>query len=427
MTPTPITVRPVATSDERMFHLQLADQAFSNEPSNNGAQSWGQFITTAPDYRPEEFRGAFRADEQMGGYIVFERKLRMGEARLTTGCISAVVAHPHFRHQGVATAMMQDAIHYAQTHKHAFLLLDGIPKFYYRYGYTDIFDLSMQLINREAILAQPASSYSVRPATVDDARALLSLYERQYSAYSGSFTRSLERQVHLLRHRTAQNPPFLALDASGQPQGYLTLSRGEEHPQALEMAAENWSAALALLQHHAHLVEGPDAPAALRYRLPPGAPVLQWMIDTLEVPDTTMWRHPADEWGVLSQTFHHRHTGWMARLVDLAVLALALLPEWQARWRRSLAHWSGTISLLINDAACTFHIDGNELHIPTHPEHSMASIRLTAQAFMQLVFGYRSISQLMSQEIQTIAPDVRSVLDILFPTDHTWIPSSDMF
>ena len=427
MTPTSIAVRPVATSNERMFHLQLADQAFSNEPSENGAQSWGQFITTAPDYRPEEFRGAFRADEQMGGYIVYERKLRMGEARLTTGCISAVVTHPHFRHQGVARAMMQDAIDYAQAHKHALLLLDGIPKFYHRYGYTDIFDLSIQLINREAILALRASPYNVRPATVDDARSILSLYERQYSAYSGSFTRSLERQAHLLRHRTEHNPPFLALDASGQPQGYLKLSRGEEHPQALEMAAENWSAALALLQHHARRVEGPGAPPALRYRLPPSAPVLQWMIDTLEVPDTTMWQHPADEWSVLSQTFHHRNTGWMARLVDLAVLAQELLPEWQARWRRSLAHWSGTLSLLIDDATCTFYINGSELHIPTHPEHSVTSIRLTAQDFMQLVFGYRSISQLLEQEIQTLAPDVRSVLDILFPPGHTWIPSSDMF
>ncbi len=427
MTPTSIAVRPVATSDERMFHLQLADQAFSNEPSESGAQSWGHFITTAPDYRPEEFRGAFRADEQMGGYIVYERKLRMGEARITTGCISAVVTHPHFRHQGVASAMMQDAIDYAQTHKHALLLMDGIPKFYYRYGYIDVFDLSIQYVNRDAILAQRASTFSVRPATVDDARAMLSLYERQYSPYSGSFTRSLERQAHLLRHRTAQNPPFLALDASGQPQGYLQLSRGEEHPQALEMAAENWSAALALLQHHAHLVEGPGAPRALRYRLPPTAPVLQWMIDTLEVPDTTMWRHPADEWGVLSQTFHHRYTGWMARLVDLAVLARELLPEWQARWRRSLAHWSGTLSLLIDDEACSFHINGSELHLHTGPEQPVASIRLTAQAFMQLVFGYRSIGQILGQEIQVIDPAIRSTLDILFPTGHTWIPSSDMF
>ncbi len=427
MTPTSIAVRPVATSDERMFHLQLADQAFSNEPSESGAQSWGRFITTAPDYRPEEFRGAFRADEQMGGYIVYERKLRMGEARLTTGCISAVVTHPHFRHQGVASAMMRDAIDYAQTHKHALLLLDGIPKFYYRYGYTDVFDLSIQDINRDAILAQRASAFSVRPATVDDAPTILSLYERQYSPYSGSFTRSLERQAHLLRHRTAQNPPFLALDASGQAQGYLQLSRGEEHPQALEMAAENWSAALALLQHHARLVEGPGAPRALRYRLPPTAPMLQWMIDMLEVPDTTMWRHPADEWGVLSQTFHHRYTGWMARLVDLAVLAQELLPALQARWRRALAHWSGTLSLLIDDATCTFQINGSELHLHAGAEQSVASIRLTAQAFMQLVFGYRSISQLLGQEIQGIDPAVRSVLDILFPSGHTWIPSSDMF
>jgi predicted N-acetyltransferase YhbS len=427
MTATSIVVRPVTTSDELMFQLQLADQAFSAEPSENGAQRWGQFITTSPEYRPEEVRGAFRAGEQVGGYIIYERKLRMGAAQLTTGCISAVVTHPHYRHLGVARAMMQDAINYAQTHKHALLLLDGIPKFYYRFGYTDVFDLSIQDINRAAILAQRSSTYSVRPATVDDAQAILALYERQYSPYSGSFTRSLERQAHLLRYRTAQNPPFLALNAAGQPQGYLTLSRGEEHPQALEMAADDWSAAIALLQHHARLVQGPGAPTTLRYRLPPTAPVLQWMIDTLEVPDTTLWQHPADEWGILNQTFHHRYTGWMARLSNLPTLMQELLPEWQARWRRALAHWSGDISLLIDDETCTLHIDGRELQLRDRPVPPLSIVRLTAQAFMQLVFGYRSINQLVEQETQPLAPDLRSALDILFPIDHAWIPSSDMF
>src|ERR1700737_266576 len=113
-----ILVRPVATPAELTLQLQLADQAFAAEPSPESAERWQQFITSSPEYRPEEIRGVFRANQQLGGYIIYEQKLCMGAAQLTTGCISAVVTHPAYRHQGVARAMMRDAIDYALAHSH---------------------------------------------------------------------------------------------------------------------------------------------------------------------------------------------------------------------------------------------------------------------------------------------------------------------
>jgi predicted N-acetyltransferase YhbS len=427
MTASPIVVRPVATPDELRTQIELADQAFSSDPSASSVKHWRELITSGPEYRPEEIRGAFRAGEQVGGYIIYERMLRMGEARLTTGCISAVVTHPTFRHQGVARVLMLDAINYALAHKHALLLLDGIPKFYYRYGYIDVFDLSTQDIQRVAVLAQSHGVHSVRPATLDDAADVLALYERQYGPYTGSFTRSLEGQVHQLKYRSAQNPLLLAIDPDGQPQGYLALSRGEEHPQALEIAADNWSATIALLQHHARLLAGPDAPTSLRYRLSPATPMLQWMIDKLEVPDTSLWRHPADEWSVRSQSYHHRYAGWMARLAHLPTLVRQLVPEWQARWHRSLAQWSGDISLLIGNEAFTIQIDGPTLRLMEQPGTSQHTVKLTSQAFTQLIFGYRSANQGVAQEKQSLPGDVQAVLNILFPSGHAWIPSSDAF
>jgi GNAT superfamily N-acetyltransferase len=422
-----ILVRPVATPDELKLQLHLADQAFAPEPSPESAERWRELITSSPEFRPEEMRGAFRGAEQLGGFIIYERKLCIGKAQLTTGCISAVVTHPTYRHLGVARVMMHDAIDYALTHKHSLLLLDGIPKFYYRFGYTDMFDVSVQDINHSAIMALPPGPYSVHPATIDDAPSVLALYQRQYNSYTGSFVRTLERQIHLLQHRSPQNPLVLAVDPSGNARGYLTLSRGEEYPQALEMAADDWPAAVALLQYHARLLSGPDAPEALRYRLPATAPVLQWMIDNLEVPDTTMWRHPADEWGVRSQSFHHRYTGWMARLVHLPTLAQEILPEWQARWQRSLAHWSGTLSLAVDDAICTLHINGPKLTLGEQSGSPTYTLHLTIQEFVQILFGYRPVNLLIAKKELSISDDLLSVLTILFPTNHTWIPSSDGF
>jgi predicted N-acetyltransferase YhbS len=423
----PIIVRPLASPAEYKLHFEFADQAFSPDPSPTSAQYWQQFVTNQPGFRPEQLRGAFRDGEQLGSYIMHERILRMGAAQFLTGCIGAVVTYPTYRHQGVATALMHDAIDYARLHNHALLLLDGIPKFYHRFGYIDMFDQSIHNIDCAAILAQPMGTHIVRPATPDDAESVLALYNHHYGPFTGSFLRTLEHQTYRLQHQSPDNPLWLAINPDGRPEGYLSLQSGIDRSQARELATDNWPSALALLRHHAMLLDGPAAPSTLRCRLPLTAPALQWMIDHLEVLDTSHWEHPTDEWVVRSQSFHHRDAGWMARLVHLPTLAQALLPEWQAHWRRSLSHWSGDVLLIVGEEQCLLRIDGTELLLVDQPASTTEAIQLTPQAFIQIVFGYRPVTYALDQHGQSIKGDLRSVLDILFPLDHTWIPASDWF
>jgi predicted N-acetyltransferase YhbS len=379
-----------------------------------------------PGYRPEQLRGAFRAEEQVGSYLLFERSLHVGTARVLTGCIGAVVTYPAYRHQGVATALMQDALAYAQTRHYPLLLLDGIPKFYYRYGYDDVFDVSVQDIDRAAILAQPPGALHCRPVTPEDAEPILALYNRHFAPLTGSFTRSVAWQRHRLQYRSADNPLWCAVDTAGRLQGYLDLHRRAEGFQAQEFAADTWAAALALLQHHVRLLDGANAPTALRYRIPPTAPILYELIDALQVPDISHWQYPPEEWAIRSQTYHHRFVAWMARLVSLSALAQALLPAWQDRWRHSLAHWSGSIALLVGDDACTLHLDGTRLRLIDAAENA-TRVRLSPQRFTQLVFGYRPVAFALRQESQSPPEAVVAVLNVLFPSGHTWIPASDWF
>ena len=64
-----------------------------------------------------------------------------------------------------------------------------------------------------------------------------------------------------------------------------------------------------------------------------------------------------------------------------------MLPEWQARWQRSLAHWSGDISLMVGDETFTLRIKGSDLRLLV-PSTTVKALLLTPQAFTQLVFGY---------------------------------------
>ena len=418
-----LIVRPLLTSEEYNLYYRLADNAFSSHPSEEGAQRWKQIISQSPGFRAEQIRGAFRDDQLLGGYTLHERVLRMGDARISTGCIGAVVTAPDARKQGVASALLQDARAFAPRNNHTLLLLDGIPNFYFRYGYTDVFDVTALEIDRSAVLAQAPTGYHTRPASVDDASAILALYQRHFGGYTGSFERSLEVQAYRLL--STQTPPILALSGEGTIEGYLSHDLDDEMTQGREVAADNWEALLALLHYHAHLFDGNPAIKTLQYFLPLDAPMTQWMIDTLEVPDTSQWNSPAQEWGVRSLVYHHRFTGWMACLADFSGLMYALLPELQARWQRSLARWTGEISLSVAGETCTLRLAGPVLQLAEETTASAYRLELTSQALLQGIFGYRPFTRL--PEITALPSDARNVLALLFPVGHTWIPRSDWF
>lgn len=440
MTASPLIIRPPLSSDELREHIEgyvQVAQSFSPDPlPEDTAQRRLRRLTTLPGYRPEMARSAYRDGKLLGGYRIYERQLRIGVARLTTGCIGGVYTLPEARNQGVATALMHDAIVYAYAHDYPLLLLDGIPKFYYRYGYCDVYDLSAQELDRQAVLALPESLYTVRSSTLDDATCLLALYNRQFGPYTGSFERSLEQQVHWMQNVDLENL-LLAIDPAGQVQGYLFLAGAQERglfflaeTQLWELAVNDWPATAALLQHHVRLVkerEGQGTPEAYLYSVPPLSPVLQWMADNLEVVDISTWDWPTFGWAVHEQTFRHRHAGWMARLVSVPALTRAMLPEWQARWERSLAHWSGDVSLLVGDEAFTLCITGSDLQLLDEPGTSVDALSLTPQAFIQALFGYRPIARVVQQREQSLPDDLLTVLSILFPAGHTWIPTSDWF
>lgn len=424
MSTSSLTVRPLVPGEEYNRYFSLSNTAFSSRPSEEEARDWQRFLLQSPTYRTEQVRGAFREEQLLGGYTMHERMMRMGEARISTGCIGSVVTMPEARKQGVATALLHDALAFAREHHHALLLLDGIPNFYFRYGYTDMFDVTVVEVDRSALLAQPDPQHQVRPATVEDAPALLALYQRHAGAYTGSFERSLESQVH--RERNRRLPCVVALTAQGEIEGYLVHGSDDELAEGREVAADNWDALLALLRYHAQLCESNQpVPTTLLYFLPFDAPMTHWLIDTLAVPDTSQWHSPSTEWGVRGLSYHHRFTGWMSSLVDFPLLLDSMLPELQARWQRALAQWTGEIMLTVEGQSCVLQLDGAHLRLADSPSAIYSQVELTPQALVQLVFGYRPLASLTS--IAYLPEDVQSALMVLFPQGHTWIPRSDWF
>lgn len=432
-------IRPPRSLDELTDHIKgyvEVAQSFSPDPlPEDTANRLLRRLITLPGYRQEQVRSAYRNDEHLGGYRIYERLLRVGAARLATGCIGGVYTRAEARNQGVATALMRDAIAYAQAHEYPLLLLDGIPKFYHRYGYCDVYDLSTLELDRQAILALPESPYTVRLSRLSDATSLLSLYERQFGPCTGSFERSIEQQIHWMQH--LEKDVLLAIDPADHVRGYLFLTGTQTQgpfflagTQVWELAVDDWPATVALIQYHVRLAEaevGHKAPEGFLYSVPPTSSLANLLVENLEVVDISTWDKPTLGWAVREQTFRHRNAGWMARLVNLPALTRAMLPEWQVRWQRSLANFSGDVSLMVGDEAFTLRIEGSDLQLLATPSITANVLLLTPQAFTQVVFGSCPIGRVLQQRGHSLPSDLATVLTILFPTGQTWIPTSDWF
>ncbi|GAC1391591.1 MAG: hypothetical protein NVS4B11_09640 [Ktedonobacteraceae bacterium] len=411
-------IRPLETSAERDAYYLLAIQTFSPHVDAVAALPHRRsFVETSPTFQARQLRGAFVGNTFLGAYHIDERLLRIGPARVLTGCIASVVTISAHRKQGVAAALLRDAVlFYAQKHTNALLLLDGIADFYHRSGFIDVFDVVTHSIESKDILAQSSSPYSVRSATFEDIPALFELHQRHYGSYAGSFERDKAFQ-ELLFHGRGGMKPYLAVDGKGISHGYLMLYKLPEKLLAYEVTADDWYAALALLQYHVALTteRHGERPTEISWPLPP---------------DSSTFYLLADHLSLRSQVTHRPNADWMARAGHIPTLIDALLPLWNERWQRSSPVRSGVLALTIENVPLLLGADGVGIHLldpMTSSAHAARHITISQQIFTQLLFGYRPISWAAKQPGQVIPEDLHPVLDILFPKTQAWIAGSDAF
>lgn len=409
----PVTIRPLIES-ERNAYYRLALITFSTaEDVEQRSQRWRWSVENSPDYDPIQVRGAFRDQQFLGGYIIHERTLAIGPSRLLTGCISAVVTHPDHRLQGVASAMLRDAVQLAQARGHALLLLDGIPNFYHRFGFTGVMSDGGHAIQMADILALPPSPCQVRAATSADADDLLRLYHQEFDPFPGVFARTPAIQQHQLAVRLPGNPPLLAVDERGRVKGYLLLPWTPGEASAYEVVAEDWDAASALLQHHAHLLAAGDpAPSALSWLTPPGSATFYALADHIRL-QTALNHLPAGD--------------WMARSGHLPTFMKAMSPHWRERRQRSTQLWNGPIQLDLGEATLCLDFDGAGVQLSERPCAQAPLVRLTLQALTHLSFGFRPAWWLARQPGNDIPDPLIDVLQTLAPAQPGWVPGSDRF
>jgi len=408
----PITVRVLETDAEHAAFYHLAASTFAqSRPPEVAGPDWRRYNEGDPRAAGTSVWGAFRDGTLLGGCIVYQRLLRMPPAELRTACIGAVVTGEEYRKQGVARAVLDEVISSATAGGCSLLLLDGIAHFYNQWGFVDVVDMPVHSIERAHILDLPQGACSLRPATVEDAPAMVDLYTRHFGPYDGSFERTVALQEHRLRHQSAESLTMMIVGPEGETQGYF-LGHAS-HPQyGLEIAAETWPAALAALHHHARLLEGQDEPpSVVKWLVPMRSRLFYLLVDRL-------W--------IVSETRSHRNAGWMARTANIPNLFAALLPCWSEQWRRAGPRWHGRLTLDVEGERVTLELSDDGAR-PAKGGGSEATVRLSQAVFTQLLWGFRPVSWAAAQPDQHLPPELVPALEALFAPSEAWIPWSDSF
>jgi GNAT superfamily N-acetyltransferase len=335
--------------------------------------------------------------------MIEERVLRVGDARLTTGCIGAVMVRPEHRGRGIGRQLMADSAAFAERRRLALLLLCGINDMYARFGYADVFDPTEQLVPRAQVLELPASPCQVRPGTVDDAEGLLELYRSHFWRHPGAFDRTLAEQRW--RIESYRGAPDVAVDPSGRIRGYATAPVGDKKQRIEEVVADGWPAAVALLHHHA--AQAPEA-EELGWWLPPTSPTF-WLL--------------ADRLSLRSVTWRVRDGEWMAKPGHLPTLLEALAPVWRARLGRLGAGAAGAVVVEVGGASFWLQVGPGQPAARSDP--SWPRLHLSASALSQLVFGCRPIDSLPAAD--GLPASALGVLAAAFPYGEAWIAGSDAF
>lgn len=419
----PATLRELETDAEIDAFYRLAVEAFSDaEDVETAARLYRLSHETGPDFHPGQRRGAVIGSTLVGGYLMLERWLVMGPARIRTACIGSVVTHPEHRQRGIATAMMHDAEAHARYRGHSLLLLNGIPNFYARLGYADIVDLARHAIPRDA-LPDGHDVPAVRLATLEDAPALLALYRRHYGGYRGGFVRTLEHQRHHLRFQLDRGIAPLVVDGSGGIiEGYLLPGRVPTVHHAREVAADSWPAACALLLGHAAL--DPSAPE-LWWPLPHDSPTLYLLADNLRMPNRL--HGETLSYPLTAETPIDPHGGWMARAGHLSLLVHQVAPFWGAQWAAHGASGRTAIALLVDDQPFALILDSSSVTVAEEAPSDGPVASFSSAIFTQLLFGYRPVSWAAAQPEGQVPDDLLATLTVLFPPGKAWIPGSDVF
>jgi predicted acetyltransferase len=143
-------------------------------------------------YEKSESGFKLRIEEQgepVAQLAVGDYQMNVGGTYVRMGGIAEVVAHPGHRGKGYGASLLRRVVSQMRQDGYPISILFGIPDFYHRFGYVVVLPSYTVTVTTRNAERLGAGNADVRPATPEDAPALLQLYREANATRTGSLQR----------------------------------------------------------------------------------------------------------------------------------------------------------------------------------------------------------------------------------------------
>jgi predicted N-acetyltransferase YhbS len=368
-----------------------------------------------PETRPEEF---LIVEDRNSGAVVSSSCLipwhcRYEDIPLNVAMIEMVTTHPEYRHRGLVRLQMQKLGQLIDRRGTDLVIIEGIPYFYRQFGYSYAIDhrsFDLLPVVRVPNHPDPAQSrYELRPALSGDAAELSRLYTRSVEPLQFAVVRDEAYWRFLLE--SARFPTSLLVDRSTRKaHGYL-VCEGEATGQftaVFESGAVDLSAAWALLRE---LRSRGRAEARLFW---PQEQLLLRLARSLGSTPAAAYQ-------------------WLLRIPNVPALLQKIAPVLQRRLARcACARLTTDLTINLLQGAYVLRLQDGKLsgvHSAGFVDSSMGAdpgdLCIPPDAFVRLLFGYRSLGELRDAWPDIVAkPQSLYLVEGLFPKMTSYLSTA---
>jgi predicted acetyltransferase len=356
----------------------------------------------------------FIEDERTGQIVsttcLIPWSLEFEGIELQAAMLEMVLTHPEYRKLGLVKAQIARFLQVVEERKFDLSIIWGIPYYYRQYGYTYCIEgnssdsLPIWRIPGEA--SGETSRYTLRVADEKDIEELTAFYNRSMKDLDFFVQRSHEYWLYLIKH--AKFPVWMVKDnITKNSSGYLIMKKSKDNRgiNIIENGICDYNTGLGVLKLLKNEVSDEI--------------VLNW-------PENNVLVKLARCFGSIPQNGGQ----WLLRIHNITGFLAKIAPALEKRLDTSgFKDVSTNLTINFFRQAYILHINKGKITAIDNAgfiDSSMGSdggdLCIPPEAFVRLVFGFRSVNQLRDAWPDLVVkPEVMKLVEALFPQIESYI------
>ncbi len=361
-----------------------------------------------PLFKPEYTRYIELDGQVVSTVSIFPTRLRLGGEEMKTGEIGIVGTHPDYRHRGLSSALMWNAIEFMEKQGYHASFLYGIPNFYQQFGYEyavpchigySIYYSYLPVNNIKDL----KSSYTLRNLCSKDIEQVSRIYDKNNVDRNCSQIISLGEWEYRTRDRDNW---FVAEDRERVIRGYFRVLKDNRLMKLIEVGVADEEAIKGILIHISPWAEKKD--------------VLNIAIFAPQDHPFTEFCYRIGAWNRCTNEIYNGSWGGMFRIIDLKETLKLLEDKFGERLTYShLKDYEGELRIVTEYDRVKLSIKRGVATVEELSNLEEEIINLPNSVITQLTFGYRDIDYFRNS--LDIEASHRNLLKILFPKGYPYI------